>query len=147
MKIKETIIKILFFLFFAAMLINMAGEDIKIKHCSAIMTGTVVSVTSGTVKKNGTTYIHYNARVEPDEKGVFDYYALMSDNTLHKYAEGDKVNIYYDPKDTDTYYIQYAEPKKNIVAIVGIFSIIMIPTALSVYCKLKRSGLLDSRRK
>ncbi len=113
--------------------------------CTAITVGVVVNVEeedAGRYRDSG-----YIAVVEPDDGSIFNYTTLRSALTDHVYQEGERVVIKYDPSDSSTYFIQYAEFVSDgmITIIVGAFLTVFGLGVLVLYKKMKkRDNLLAS---
>ncbi|MBP5655793.1 MAG: DUF3592 domain-containing protein [Clostridiales bacterium] len=82
--------------------------------CTAVTYGVVVSVdvdrdrigTSRTWRAR-----RYAAKVEPEDRSIFyNNSTITGGRTDHYYRKGERVEIYYDPSNPYTYYIQYANP-------------------------------------
>lgn len=83
------------------------------KNCTAVTSGTVVSVESHRRNKKVT---NYTADIEPDAPALFGGELLHAGkrygqvNNHHEYKKGDRVKIYFKPSDSSRYYIQYDKP-------------------------------------
>ena len=94
-------------------IINKSATD----GCTAVTYGVVVKVDrvldksrEGIATSRGLKLYRKVAKVEPEDKSIFNNSTLTSYKSDHSYEKGERVEIHYDPSNPYSYYIQYANP-------------------------------------
>lgn len=85
--------------------------------CTESVTATVVDVDSKRVRSRRSSHMEYRATVEC-EKNEAGLSSVTSRYTRYKFDYGDTVQVYYDPNDTSTRYIEHAEPENGFALFV-----------------------------
>lgn len=88
--------------------------------CTAVTYGVVVSVDrvvdksrEGIATSRGVKLYRYVAKIEPEDKSIFNSSTLTSGMSDHTYEKGERVEIHYDPSNPSSHYVQYANPSTD----------------------------------
>ena len=82
------------------------------EKCTTAMWGVVDGVEEKHINRHGTSYKAYvTSEYAPSMRFESIY-------TRHKYTEGDRVQIDFDPDDMSNYYIEYAEPAAEDITFI-----------------------------
>ena len=127
-----TLVTILLTLAFAAAAVG-CGADIyrKKTRCTEVIYGNVTNVTRETYHYKRKTRIRLEADIVIQSDGLFPAQTIHTENQL--YAKQVSIAVFYDPEDTDLYYLQ--NDLSETLALTILFAVITVgETALSVMC-------------
>ena len=91
-----------------------------IKACSAETSGRVISVEKRKQGgRSGSTY--YYIDIEPEDKTIFTDTVISHQYTVHKHMAGDVIKLYYDPTNSNRFYIEEEPPGLTVRWMAGVF--------------------------
>lgn len=100
--------------------------------CTAVTYGIVTDVKVEKEHSYRHTSTSYIATVEPEDSSIFNRPSLVSGRSVHSYAKGDRIKIYYDPSDPLNNYIDHANPTTSNLA-VTVAGAVLLFAGIAVY--------------